>query len=295
MGNVENIVKVPNHIVVTRHPSLEESRETSEQIVSALRERSVDCEAYSLNDKKFRAQLREGKFDFMIALGGDGTMLRAGKLGAPVGVPVMGINFGHFGFLMETQRDEWGARLDDLLAGNWEIDRRMMIHAEHYRGGQKLRSWEVLNDIVIARALSMRPIHLFVHVNEIELAEYVADGLILSTATGSTSYSQSVGGPILRPDMRNMLLTPISPNLCVDRSLVLPDSDTIAFTLGGNVDALVSPDGYEGDALQFGDQVRAKASEHSALFVRFGDKGIFYRNITRYMQRNPTIKGDYRS
>ena len=161
--------------------------------------------------------------------------------------------------------------------------------------GSSDRSWEVLNDIVIARALSMRPIHLFVHVNEIELAEYVADGLILSTATGSTSYSQSVGGPILRPDMRNMLLTPISPNLCVDRSLVLPDTDTIAFTLGGNVDALVSPDGYAGDALQFGDQVRAKASEHSALFVRFGDKGIFYRNITRYMQRNPTIKGDYRS
>lgn len=292
MDSMDKTVKVPAHIVVTWHPSLEISRETSAQIVSALKERSVDCEAYSLNDKNFRSMLRAGKFDFMIALGGDGTMLRAGKLGAPVGVPVMGVNFGHFGFLMETQRDEWHTRLDDLLSGNWEIDRRMMIYAELYRDGKKLHSWEALNDIVIARAMSLRPIHLFVHVNEIELAEYVADGLILSTATGSTSYSQSVGGPILRPDMRNMLLTPISPNLCVDRSLVLPDTDTIAFTLGGNVEALVSPDGYEGEMLQFGDQVRARASEHSALFVRFGDKGIFYRNITRYMQRNPTIKGD---
>ena len=91
-----------------------------------------------------------------------------------------------------------------------------------------------------------------------------------------------------------MVLTPISPNLCVDRSLVLSDTDTILFTLSGNVEAIVSPDGYEGDALDFGDQVRAKASEHSALFVRFGDKGLFYRNITRYMQRNPTI-GGYRS
>ena len=123
----------------------------------------------------------------VLVLGGDGTMLRAGKLGAPVGVPVRGVNFGHFGFLMETQRDEWHTRLDDLLSGNWEIDRRMMIYAELYRDGKKLHSWEALNDIVIARAMSLRPIHLFVHVNEIELAEYVAAGLIRSTAPRSTS------------------------------------------------------------------------------------------------------------
>ena len=161
----------------------------------------------------------------------------------------------------------------------------------HFRGEKKLHTWEVLNDIVLARALSIRPVHLLVHVNEIELAEYVADGLILSTATGSTSYSQSVGGPILRPDMRNMLLTPISPNLCVDRCLVLPDTDLVTFILGGSVEALISPDGYEGAGLEFGDRILARASEHSALFVRFQDKGVFYRNITRYMQRNPTIGG----
>ena len=219
-------------------------------------------------------------------------MLRAGKLGAPVQVPVMGINLGHFGFLIETQKYEWNSRLDDLLAGKWEIDSRMMIRAELYREEKLLDSWEILNDIVLARATSIRPIHLCVHINEIELAEYVADGLILSTATGSTAYSQSAGGPILRPDMRNMLLVPVAPNLCVDRCLVLPDTDTVAFTLTGNVEALVSPDGYSGADLKFGDRVLARASEHSARFIRFGDKGIFYRNITRYMQRNPTIGGE---
>ena len=295
MDSMEKAVKVPNRIAVTWHPNLEESKATSQEVVAALQSRMIDrAESFSLNDGKFRDMLHDGQFDLVIALGGDGTMLRAGKLGAPVGVPVMGINFGHFGFLMETQRGEWRSRLDDLFSGRWEIDKRMMIRAEHYRNEKLISSWEVLNDVVIARALSIRPVHLIVHVNEIELAEYVADGLILATATGSTSYSQSVGGPILRPDMRNMVLTPISPNLCVDRSLVLPDTDTILFTLSGNVEAIVSPDGYEGDALDFGDQVRAKASEHSALFVRFGDKGLFYRNITRYMQRNPTI-GGYRS
>lgn len=289
-------MNAPARIAVTWHPSLSEARDMADEIVCELKQRSVEHAAsFSLNDGQFRSALREGKFDLMIALGGDGTMLRAGKLGAPVHVPVMGVNLGHFGFLVETQRNEWRLRLDDLLAGRWETDKRMMIYAALFRDGKKLHSWEVLNDIVLARALSLRPVHLIVHVNDIELAEYVADGLILSTATGSTSYSQSVGGPILRPDMRNMLLTPISPNLCVDRSLVLPDTDTITFTLSGNVDALVSPDGYEGSMLEFGDQVRAKASEHSAEFVRFEDKGIFYRNITRYMQRNPTIGGGQRS
>ena len=289
---MQKIVNSPKRIAVTWHPSLEDARVMAAEIVHALRGRSVDrAESFSLSDKRFCSELHDGQFDLMIALGGDGTMLRAGKLGAPVNVPVMGINLGHFGFLVETQRNEWQARLDDLLNGNWETDKRMMIHADHFRGEKKMNSWEVLNDIVLARALSLRPVHLIVHVNEIELAEYVADGLILATATGSTSYSQSVGGPILRPDMRNMLLTPISPNLCVDRCLVLPDSDLVTFILDGNVEAIVSPDGYEGADLAFGDRVVAKASEHSALFVRFEDKGVFYRNITRYMQRNPTIGG----
>ncbi|MBR6090226.1 MAG: NAD(+)/NADH kinase [Anaerolineaceae bacterium] len=293
---MEKAVNVPNRIAVTWHPSLAEAQTLSFDIVQELKNRSVErAESFSLNDRKFRDALKGGEFDLVIALGGDGTMLRAGKLGAPVQVPVMGINLGHFGFLVETQRNEWRPRLDDLLCGRWETDSRMMIHAEQYRGEKRLHSWEVLNDVVLARALSIRPVHLLVHVNEIELAEYVADGLILATSTGSTSYSQSVGGPILRPDMRNMLLTPISPNLCVDRSLVLPDTDTVTFTLSGNVEALISPDGYEGDVLNFGDRVLARASEHSALFVRFEDKGIFYRNITRYMQRNPTIEGVRRS
>ena len=290
---MDKTVNITDRIAVAWHPDLPEAREMAGAIVIILKSRSVDrADAFSLNDPLFRAALRERKYSLIIALGGDGTMLRAGKLGAPVQIPVMGINLGHFGFLIETQKYEWRERLDDLLAGRWETDCRMMIRAEHYRNDRMLNTWEILNDLVLARALSIRPIHLCVHINEIELAEYVADGLILSTATGSTAYSKSAGGPILRPDMRNMLLVPVAPNLCVDRCLVLPDTDTISFTLTGNVEALASPDGYPGSSLEIGDRVLARASEHSARFVRFGDKGIFYRNITRYMQRNPTIGGE---
>ena len=292
MNIMEKCVKIPNRIAVTWHPSLEEAKAMSAEIAAELKHRSIErVDSFPLNDSTFRDQLREGCYDLVIALGGDGTMLRAGKLGAPLRIPVMGVNFGHFGFLVETQKDEWRDRLDDLLAGRWETDERMMIRAEHFSGGKRINEWEVLNDIVLTRGLSIRPVHLKVHITDVELAEYVADGLILSTATGSTAYSKSAGGPILRPDMRNMLLMPVAPNLCVDRCLVLPATDTVSFTLGGNVEAVISPDGYPVSPLDFGDRILARASEHSALFVRFGDKGNFYRNITRYMQRNPTIGG----
>ena len=292
MNIMENNAKIPNRIAVTWHPSLEEARSMSADIAAELKARSLDrVDVFSLNDKQFRGNLRNGMYDLVIALGGDGTMLRAGKLSAPVHVPVMGVNLGHFGFLVETQKDQWRARIDDLLSGKWETDRRMMIHAEHFRGDKCQHTWEILNDLVIARAMSIRPVHLIVHINEIELAEYVADGLILSTATGSTAYSQSAGGPILRPDMRNMLLVPVSPNLCVDRCLVLADTDTVSFTVSGNVEVLASPDGNPVSELDLGDRIIVRASDHSAEFVRFEDKGIFYRNITRYMQRNPTIGG----
>ena len=296
MDIMEKYVNVPTRIAVTWHPSLEEACSMAAEVDSELKSRSADlAERFSLNDPRFRKTLRDGKYDLVIALGGDGTMLRAGKLCAPVNVPVMGINLGHFGFLIETQKTEWRSRLDDLLAGRWETDRRMMIRAEHYRGGKRLAGREILNDLVMARAMSIRPVHLIDHVNDIELAEYVADGLILATATGSTAYSQSAGGPILRPDMRNMLLTPVSPNLCIDRSLVLPDTDTVRLTVSGNVEVIASADGYPGTVMEFGDTITVKASEHSAQFVRFGDKGIFYRNVTRYMQRNPTIGKDRES
>ena len=284
---------VPQRIAVVWHPTMTTAKRLASEIVDELRKyapRQVD--SGSLNDKSFRERLQSGEYDLAIALGGDGTMLRAGKLCAPVEIPVMGVNLGHFGFLVETQADEWRERLADLMAGRWETDRRMMIHAQHLRGDQCLHEWEALNDVVIARGLNIRPVHLHVQINDISLAEYVADGLILATATGSTSYAQSVGGPILRPDMRNMVLVPVAPNLCVDRSLVLLDSDTVSFTVSSYVDTIVSADGHDVTPLAYEDRIRAYASPYSALFVRFQDRGIFYRNVTRYMQRNPTIKGE---
>ena len=292
---MDKLNKIPSRIAVVWNPGVREAAALAEEIIAELKLRSVDfVEAFSLDDYESRQKITDGEFDMMIALGGDGTMLRAGKLGAVHRTPVMGINMGHFGFLVDTERSEWREKLGDLLSGKYELDRRMMMHAEHRsREGEVLHSSEVLNDLVIARELSMRPVHLTVKINSIELAEYVADGLILSTATGSTAYTTSVGGAILRPDMREMLLTPIAPVHCVDRCLILPESDVVHFTVGGNVETLCSPDGQEGFRVEKGEQVIAYASVENAWFVRFGDKGAFYRKVTSLMQRNPSIGKEY--
>ena len=218
---MEKAERIPKRIAVAWHPDLEEAKILSTDIVRELKNRSLErVDSCSLNDPVFRHDLRDGRYDLIIALGGDGTMLRAGKLGAPVQVPVMGINLGHFGFLIETQKNEWASRLDDLLAGRWETDKRMMIHISHYRGEEKLKSWDILNDLVLTRAKSIRPVHLSVHINEIELAEYVADGLILATATGSTAYSLSAGGPIVDPQLEGIILTPVSGYRTYDRQKI---------------------------------------------------------------------------
>ena len=292
---MDKLNQIPRRFAVIWNPSVREAPALAGEIVEALEKRNVEAvEAFSLDDYASRQRIIDGEFDMMIALGGDGTMLRAGKLGAPSLTPVMGINLGHFGFLVDVNRDEWREKLDDLLNGNYEVDRRMMMRAEHRgRDGEVLHTEQVLNDLVLARGLIMRPVHLTVKINDIELAEYVADGLILSTATGSSAYTRSVGGAILRPDMREMALTPIAPVWCVDRCLILPETDVVHFTVGGSVETLCSPDGQEGFRVEKGEQIIARASEENAWFVRFGDKGAYYRKVTALMQRNPSIGKEY--
>ncbi len=292
---MEKTNPIPSRFAVIWNPSVPEARSLAEKISAELRNRNADViEAFSLNDYASRREITDGAYDMMIALGGDGTMLRAGKLGAHSRTPVMGVNLGHFGFLMEVTCSEWRERLDDLLNGMYQTDRRMMMRADHLdRDGKLLQSVEVLNDLVLGRGMCMRPVHLNVKINDIELAEYVADGLILSTATGSSAYTRSVGGAILRPDMREMLLTPIAPVWCVDRCLILPETDIVHIKVGGNVETIFSADGQDGIRVEKGEQLIARASEDNALFVRFGDKGAFYRKVTSLMQRNPSIGKDY--
>ena len=218
-------------------------------------------------------------------------MLRAGHLCAPAGVPVLGINMGRFGFLIEIRRERWRDLLPRLLAGEGWLEQRMMLRAEQWREESLLGSWEVVNEAAVSRGQIMRPVHLHTSVDDIFLTTYVADGLIAATPTGSTAYALAAGGPILPPELRNILLVPVAPHLSVDRPIVLAEGSSVAIRVEFEHEAVLSVDGQPPVMLKSGDRIVVRASEHTLQFLRFQERGYFYKNLTSHMNQNPTAGG----
>jgi NAD+ kinase len=279
----------PDRIAVTYNPNLPKAQAVAGDVRNFLQKNGLSmCDCSSLYDATLRTRLAEGKYDLLIALGGDGTMLRAGRLCAPLRVPVLGINAGRFGFLTELQSSNWVQLLPLLLEGNFRIEQRMMLRAEHWRQDQCLGEWDVLNEIVVARGKFVRPVLLKANVDGYRLASYVADGLIVSTPTGSTAYALAVGGPIMPPELRNILIIPVAPHLSIDRAVILPEGVRVVIEVGTSHEAVLSVDGNPPVTMNDGDIVAAYTGEHTASFVRFQDPSYFYRNLTSYMEQNPT-------
>ncbi|MEJ2706080.1 MAG: NAD(+)/NADH kinase [Anaerolineales bacterium] len=279
-------------IAIVAHPQVPEAANESIKICDFFNERGLQADHGLLYDEKLRRRVKAGEFDLVIALGGDGTMLRAGHLCGPLNIPILGINLGHFGFLMEVRQDQWHNFLPRLLEGDYWLERRMMLTAEQWRAGELLGTWEVLNEVVVSRGQIVRPVHLITYVDGRYLTTYVADALIAATATGSTAYALAAGGPILPPELRNMLLVPVAPHLSIDRAIVLAEGSSVGITVQTDHQAVLSVDGQVPIGLADGDRVDARASEHTAQFVRFQDPGYFYRNLTPHMEQNPSA-GDY--
>jgi NAD+ kinase len=278
----------PQRIVVVSIPQMPEASELAAVVADDLRQRDLTVSHGSLYDEKLRRQVEAGAFDLLIALGGDGTMLRAGHLCAPSKVPILGINHGRLGFLTEVQHSNWQEVMGQLLAGECWLERRMMLRAEHFRGEEALGTWDVLNECVVSRGEVMRPVRLTTEVDSLFLTTYVADGLIVATPTGSTAYALAAGGPILPPELRNILIIAVAPHLSVDRAVVLHEGSWVRVTVRTDHQAMLSADGQASIHLQDGDHVDVRAGEHSALFVRFQDPGYFYRNLTSHMNQNPS-------
>lgn len=279
---------IPKRIVITGHPKLIESLDESRAISEYLKQRGMDCPHGSLYDEKLRKRIHTGEFDLLIAVGGDGTMLRAGHLCAPHDIPVLGVNKGRLGFLYQVEEGGWQKMLEQLLAGDFWVEKRMMLRADHVRSGEVLGSWLALNDAVVSRGQYLRPIHIKASVDEQYLTTFVADGLIASTATGSTAYALAAGGPILPPELRNILLIPIAPHLSVDRAVVLSEGTTVSMTVLSE-NSVLSIDGQIPVGLAEDDRVDVRAGENTVKFIRFGDPGYFYRNLTTHMNQNTTI------
>jgi NAD+ kinase len=276
-------------IAIVCHPDLADASETASAVARYLVDRGAES-VYegSVYDEVVRGHVSSGDFDLLIALGGDGTMLRAGHLAAPANIPLLGINMGHFGFLTEVSRHGWQTSLDTVLAGNYRLEDRMMLKIEHFRGDQSLGTWHCINEVVICRGQFVRPIRLTASVNATRIATYVADGLIVATPTGSTAYALAAGGPILPPETHNLVIVPVAPHLSMDRAIILPEGSIVSVNVNTNHEAVLSVDGHPPVVVVDGDRIDCTASDYHLRMVRLKDPGYFYRNITLYMEHNPS-------
>jgi NAD+ kinase len=274
----------PKRPVIVAYSKNPEAFAEAEKVASFLKDKGIEAPQGSIYDEDLRKRVKAGAYDVLIALGGDGTMLRAGHLCAQVGVPILGIMMGRLGFLMQVQRNEWPQMLERLLKGDGWVEQRMMLRAEHVRGGESLASWQALNEVVVGRGAALRAVRLLASVDGRPLTTFVCDGLIASTATGSTAYALAAGGPILPPDLRNILLVPIAPHLSVDRAVVLAEGATVSITVESE-NTVISVDGQSPLGLDEGDRVDVRAAEYAARFVRFGDPGYFYRNLNAHLNQ----------
>ena len=273
---------VPKKPVIVTYPRVPDSHAEADLIAEFLKAKGFDAPYGSIYDEELRTRVKNNEFDVLIAVGGDGTMLRAGHLCAPCGVPILGINLGRLGFLIQIERGEWREMLERLFKGEAWIEYRMMLYVRHIRAGEMLGSWHALNEAVVSRGQNQRPVHLSASVDGRLLTSYVCDGLIASTATGSTAYALAAGGPILPPELRNILLVPIAPHLSVDRGVVLSEGSSVSIMVKGE-NTVLSVDGQAPMPLAEEDRVDIKAAEYTAQFVRFGDPGYFYRNLNAHM------------
>src|SRR6266516_7602304 len=199
------------------------------------------------------------KADLIISLGGDGTLLNIAPLVERPDVPILGVNLGGLGFITEVAVDELESVLAKTLEGDYEVEKRMTLEVRVNTKNGKLRKFRVLNDAVIAKGARSRIIDLETYIGDDYLCTYRADGLIISTPTGSTAYSLAAAGPILEPTLGAIVLAPICPHTLTNRPIVVPSNATIRVTLRSFGDTVILiPDGHQGVRLNNGDRVEAR-------------------------------------
>jgi len=272
-------------IGILAHPQRPASGPIGEQIKQRLQEHNIATWMQTTWDADIVAPLVADS-DMVIAIGGDGAMLRAARLCAPPNVPMFGINTGHLGFLTEASGETWEAALSALLNGHYWIEQRMLIRSEAWRGTQLLSMSEALNDVVISRGMIARSVLMETYIDGGWATTYAADGLIVATPTGSTAYALAVGGPILPPELKNILVIPVASHLSMDRPMVLSEGATVEVVIAPETagDVILTVDGEHTATLQIGDCVIVRASERISRFIRLRERNYFYRSLLDRME-----------
>ena len=267
-------------VIIVAHHDRPEARQLANDAARWLRDRGHECWMPSDEAERFDLPHLAGDgdpagADLVLSLGGDGTMLRAVGLvdGAPV--PLLGVNLGRLGYLTEIESDQVESALERFAAGSqaghWNLDQRMMLAVTVVDPDGVVRgSWRALNEAVVEKRESGHTVNLLVRIDGEPFTSYAADGLIVSTPTGSTAYSLSARGPVVSPKHRALLVTPVAPHMLFDRSLVLDPTETVEIEVLAGREASVAIDGRPVCGLTASTRVRCVPAAETARFVRFG-------------------------
>lgn len=268
-------------IGILAHPLRPQTAPVAEEIASSLQARGVATWLHSTwNEADVQAKV--SSVDLVVAIGGDGAMLRAARVCAPHDVPVLGVNMGLLGFLTEINGPEaWPQYLDRLLQGDYWIETRMMVQAQVIRDEVVVASEDALNDVVISRGVISRTIRLEMYIDKGWTTTYNGDAVIIATPTGSTAYALACGGPILPPELHNIVIVPVAPHLSMDRAIVLSQGSMVEVIASpdAQIEVVLTVDGRSLGDVRAGDCVRITSSDYASRFVRMRDRHYFYRSL----------------
>ena len=234
-------------------------------------EHQTGCAVKEVPTEKLAASV-----DLILVLGGDGTMIATARMIEDLEVPVLGINYGGLGYLTEFRIEELYSALGSILDGNYRLDKRVMLRTLHQRGDEVVNRNRVLNDVVINKSALARIIEIDVYLNDQFVNSFRADGLIVSTPTGSTAYNLSAGGPVIFPSMNAIVITPICPFTLSNRPIVVPDDAVIELLLKTDQeDVALTLDGQVGFPLKIGDRVVIQKSRTTFNLIQPSNRNYF--------------------
>ncbi len=266
---------------LTAKPRNDQAAPLITELVRWLADRGVsllldqECATYaSRSDGRPREEVAAAA-DLIVVLGGDGTLLSTARAAMGRDVPVVAVNLGGLGFLTAIKIDELYPQLERVLTGDYCVGKRRLLHTELWRDGVRVHSWEALNDMVLTKTEMARMIEMEVFVNDHFMCVYRADGLIVSTPTGSTAYSLSAGGPIMLPTVGAVSITPICPHMLTNRPVIVPDDAVIRVNPLDAPSTYLTIDGQVGELLQHADRVVCQRSEHFLNLVQPRDLLFF--------------------
>jgi NAD+ kinase len=275
------------------YPNLEKegSRELSVKLLDYLEARGhrgylPSCIAGILSSPEAGLPLKRwpGSVDFAVVLGGDGTLLGAARALGPGGIPLLGVNLGHFGFLTELEAADLFVALPSFISGGFKRDERVTLTAEVLRAGQKVYESVVMNEACVVKGPYGRMTALTLRISGNEVDTYYADGIIIATPTGSTAYSLSAGGPLMSPEVDAMLVTPVCAHTLYSRSMVVPSSDSCEIEVAEPSQSIaLAIDGQEFLPLYKGDRVRVSTSGLRVVLLRQSNWS-FYDVLRRKMK-----------